>query len=1263
MRKMRIKNSKTIFLIIAIGLSTVFVAQPQVLNSVGSTIANIFNFNNNTKSGVSTDTPGLGVYNYPGFHQNTPVFDQALQQQLFQVSGAQLDGGLNLNTQKTVTIPIGEYFDLESGTASTTNFTAADFYLSTNNSCPVVPQYSSAALNLGVLPLDSMDYANYGNVAYPSRPCYPSGNTVALLWNTTEGNHFRTEMQFNTGSVTLTYDYLYYISINGNADLLQKAAYYGWSGDGTIANPLLISNYTLGISGIGGFSISNTDLYVIIQNSNLDGVIGLSAGIALTNVTNIDLRNNIIQDYSRGAQIENLSSSITIESNTFQSNLLEGVFLYNSSSIASYTNTITNNQGSGFLAYLSTTLTVSGNTFNSNGQLYSVNPNDITAEITLVESNGFFTGNTIENGSGYGVFILGSPTGGLTTDYISVDTNYEITFTKNQILSNTLDGLACVSSDSINLLSNEIRGNYGAGVTVSSSVNVGITSNFIEYNVKNGIAWLHSWSGVISKNDVVFNSNLALAYAKVGALNLLSSYNGIFMDPSYYNVVDQNTLSYNGNGVYLKDSGYNNFTTNYVYSNALNGFAIVNASSNLVSNNNITLNSNPYTSYNMSLYMKPGSFNLLSSYNGIFLDPSSNNVITNNEVNNNYGNGIQVEDSNNNTLSFNSFTSNANDGALIVNSSYNAISGNDISQNSNMALQSEFYSVLKPGSLNLLSSYNGIFLDPSSFNYVANNTFDSNAGNGVYISYSDNNIIGMNTITNNALNGLFVEESSSNQIAYNDISGNSNATGLAYIQNYNKIGSLDLLSSYNGIFLDPSTNNSIYGNIVSGNYGNGTLIQGSNYNSFSQNNFTGNAQNGMSVVNSNYNSISENIISANSNPILQMALNNVLNANKPGSLNLLSSYNGIFLDPSVGNNVTGNIITDNPVYGVWLQASSQNTFNGNTISNSGAHGFFVDNSNNNVIESNDIYGNGNGTLLSTFLTNSKPGTLTLLSSYSGIFLDPSTGNVIQNNNIHDNIGYGFSSNNSDSNSILSNKISFNSLEGLNFVNSNSFTIKLNSIVSNGLYGTFFDATSSGSTLTQNDFIDNGASTSSQAYDDGGNTFNANFYSNEIPGQPYVIAGSAGTTDTNVSPTPNTNLQGFNLPAVQVDVYFNSRILNPHDYERRLIAWIHFPDGYSSYLVNKSSINLEWNGNTYSADHVHTFGAHWLFVTFNLRDLNKDLLNYLQINSLSSTTITLTINGDFNGNYQQFTGSNSVRVINGEHHEFHRNRHYIGLNTI
>jgi len=139
-------------------------------------------------------------------------------------------------------------------------------------------------------------------------------------------------------------------------------------------------------------------------------------------------------------------------------------------------------------------------------------------------------------------------------------------------------------------------------------------------------------------------------------------------------------------------------------------------------------------------------------WEGIILEYSSNNTISENKVTNNSFLGIYLSESNNNSLSGNNITANNGWAGIMLefSSNYNIISGNNITANNECSIR-------------LFSSSNNII----SGNNITNNLY------GIWLWRSSNyNIISGNSITNNVY-GIEVYSSSSNSIFHNNFINNA----------------------------------------------------------------------------------------------------------------------------------------------------------------------------------------------------------------------------------------------------------------------------------------------------------------------------------------------------------------------------------------------------------------------------------------------------------------------------------------------------------
>jgi len=435
---------------------------------------------------------------------------------------------------------------------------------------------------------------------------------------------------------------------------------------------------------------------------------------------------------------------------------------------------------------------------------------------------------------------------------------------------------------------------------------------------------------------------------------------------------------------------------------------------------------------------------------GIYLDSSSNNSISGNNITENDWYGIYLYPSSNyNSIVGNNITENINDGIYLWSSSGNNIVGN-----------------------NMKNNWPGIRLYYSSSNSIAGNVF-TNDGLVVQDSYG-------NVVEDNLVNGK--------PLVY--LEGESGVTienaGQVVLINCDNIGveNLNLSHTRVGIQLWNTNDTKITGNNITNNDDAGIcLYSSSSNNSISGNNIT-NSYYGIDLRYSSNNNISENNITTN---------------------NL-----GIYLYSSSGNIISGNNITTNNQTGTHLDSSSGNIISGNNIANNDEGINIWYSSNNNSIAGNTITANsGDGISLSESSDNNSISGNNIGNNYFGIYSYGSSGNTILGNNIKNNsyggIGlFGFSDNNSISGNNITDNVSGsymgsgielgssnnNIISGNNIANNNYFGISLgsssnNSIVGNNIttnknYGIYLWDSSSNNSIYNNNLINN----TIQAYTDG-----------------------------------------------------------------------------------------------------------------------------------------------------------------------------------
>ncbi|MHA2102536.1 MAG: right-handed parallel beta-helix repeat-containing protein [Candidatus Hodarchaeales archaeon] len=642
----------------------------------------------------------------------------------------------------------------------------------------------------------------------------------------------------------------------------------------------------------------------------------------------------------------------------------------------------------------------------SNNNLYSNARNGIY--VTSLNSS-IISDNTVYDNAGHGIFVENSQI---------------ITISDNDVYNNGRDTLTRLSISGGSSI-NAFNGFLGSGIFLDPSMDINVTFNNVYGNAVDGISLEYTDHSTVYENVVFGNGESGLSLVD-------SSYNDIGKNIVYNNgfLVSGQTASFGrfsvknidgflGTGIFLDPSNNNNIFQNEVFNNAENGLYLVNSSYNQINNNKVYRNGvgQPATASTTSFNGFLGS--------GIFLDPSNHNTITDNIVFENGLNGIELLESDEVTISNNSVYSNGGDGLALVNSDSNSLTENYVFNN---GYGSSLTGTASATGLNgFLGS--GIFLDPSNNNTIDNNHIFGNAIHGVIFEDSNFNVISNNEIFRNGLGTPSTASSSS----LNGFLGS-------------------------GIFLDPSEDNEISNNYIFENGMNGVELFQSNFTKVQNNSIYDNIDSGLAFIDSSYGFIIDNFI-----------FNNGLEgttgtAGSSGLNGFLGS--GIFLDPSVGHIIDGNVIKGNGFSGIEFEHTDQSFINNNTIDNNGEYGVFFFYSDNNSITRNYIQYNGNGTIADNGNTRLKvEGFLG-----SGIFLDPS-----HNNFISDNV-----------------------------------------LVRNGGYGVDIDIDSSTNAIQRNDFIENSDFQGTAQANDNGiyNAFAGNFYSDgQGSSQPYDIDGGASNQDT------------------------------------------------------------------------------------------------------------------------------------------------------
>jgi len=368
---------------------------------------------------------------------------------------------------------------------------------------------------------------------------------------------------------------------------------------------------------------------------------------------------------------------------------------------------------------------------------------------------------------------------------------------------------------------------------------------------------------------------------KIVGNRVMYSLHGIYLQRSFYNIVNRNVITNNWYGIYLEHSSYNAFRNNNITNNSGNfgiagcefshfiqdvdltnivdgkpmcywinrqseevpfeagyvalvncknitlkeldrsqGILLVNTTGSIITRNNIQNKSCPiylWMSFNNTICEN----NITNSGQAIYLCHSSDNVIRENKLVNNLQ-GIELFSSCENIISENNILYNK-DG---------------IYQNDGIRLESSSNNNIVYG--NTVDNYSeGISLHDSSKNIIQENNVTNNL-NGLHLSGSSyNNIHNNNAINNN--DGILLKDSSNHNVIYKNNVTNNDDAGVAFVfSDNNKIYENRITNNRFGCFLSFSSNNTIHNNRMMGNIEIGVFLLLSSYNKLYWNNIEDN---------------------------------------------------------------------------------------------------------------------------------------------------------------------------------------------------------------------------------------------------------------------------------------------------------------------------------------------------------------------------------------------------------------------------------------
>ena len=580
--------------------------------------------------------------------------------------------------------------------------------------------------------------------------------------------------------------------------------YMELSGGSILTNNTLVNNS----AGIGLLdSSSNIISGNTIKNNNYSGII-------LQGDSNIITGNNILKnDY--GICLQKNSHNNIITNNICNFNNINGIYLeYSDSNIISGNN-CSSNAGEGIHLTYSSNCVIDGNTVNDNKVFYEpdiagligywkmdeVSWNGTLGEV--LDSSGNENNGTAMNGANTTVFGMYGRAGEFdgVDDYVDIPdiennpniitqgawiktttySQWNVIMTKRHDYSSDWATLAIYYGYAAILVDHDYYPNICMGHTIVNDGNWHYIAG-----VKDGSHYYiyvdGQLEGTMTDNHQLDGSPYNFHIGHHGVWNRY--FNGVIDEVRIYEIALSTEEI---------QAIYNPFI-------ATDGIYLEQSDNNLITNNTCRFNGNGINLYSSSNSNTVNNNICLNNEHGVNLNCSSNNNIVNNNtcLNNQHGINL-IFSSNNNIINNNTCLNNINGININFSSNSNTISSNTFN----------------------LNKEDGVHLGSSSRNtLIVNNTINSNHKNGIYLNQSRRNNIQDNIISSNIQNGLYFNDSTSNDITDNTVSNNKeNGLCLDYYSDNNNIINNTISNNGYGIiqYYFSCDNNIYHNNLIKNN--------------------------------------------------------------------------------------------------------------------------------------------------------------------------------------------------------------------------------------------------------------------------------------------------------------------------------------------------------------------------------------------------------------------------------------------------------------
>jgi parallel beta-helix repeat protein len=495
---------------------------------------------------------------------------------------------------------------------------------------------------------------------------------------------------------------------------------------------------------------------------------------------------------------------------------------------------------------------------------------------------------------------------------------------------------------------------------------------------------------------------------------------------------------------------------------------------------------------------------------GIYLFNSSSNVLLSNTVAGNYK-GIVLDVSSNNTIRDNDVIENPACGITLYSSSFNVVSDNSLLGNaglggSGLFLSSSSYNTLSGN--NATANFYGIVLDSSSGNVLFENVFCNSYWSNfwIYGSVLSDYINWVNASNLDdgkpiyyyvSQNGLLIDSATHPSVGYLALANCTNVT----------IKNLTLANkNKEALLLAYTTGCTLTQNIISNNdYG--IHIYCSSNDTLSDNNLTGATQHtdtAITIESSFNNTLTHNTITRNGGGIhIDYSSGNAVSYN-----NLTGNPGGIGLISSSNNTLSNNIIAQSTSWGIFLLNCSENTLSGNVVTQNSNQGIAIYSSSDDTVTGNIVTGNfGDGiyiyyycfneTVCDNSVTENTGTGIVLYSSYNNTVIVYPNETLLENN-VSERTSDAVSDDRWANSTVRENNVTGNLNDGIALIRTCGNTVSDNNILGNR-YGVLVD-NASNNAIYHNNFINNtyqaamsiyGPNTWDNGYPSGGNYWSDN----------------------------------------------------------------------------------------------------------------------------------------------------------------------------